>query len=76
MRHSTIPGFGWNLVFKWEFLDEAGRRRRQSNATLPIRTPVIAGGLFAIDRLWFEKLGMYDAEMSVWGGENIGVSVV
>uniref|UniRef100_A0A182PTI8 Polypeptide N-acetylgalactosaminyltransferase n=1 Tax=Anopheles epiroticus TaxID=199890 RepID=A0A182PTI8_9DIPT len=67
-------GFDWNLVFKWEYLSNAERKARQRDPTSPIRTPMIAGGLFVIDKAYFERLGTYDTQMDIWGGENLEIS--
>ena len=65
-------GFDWNLVFKWEYISKEERSLRKSDSTQPIKTPMIAGGLFMINKSYFDKIGKYDMLMDIWGGENLG----
>ena len=47
---------------------------RFSDAAKPIRSPTMAGGLFTMDRAYFNYLGTYDEEMKIWGAENLEMS--
>jgi polypeptide N-acetylgalactosaminyltransferase len=66
-------GFDWSLHFKWDRLTARDHAQRSSNID-PIRTPMIAGGLFSVEKRYFEEIGSYDSEMDIWGGENFEIS--
>lgn len=40
----------------------------------PMPSPIMAGGLLAFERSWFNDLGFYDPMMRLWGGEESEIS--
>lgn len=68
----------WRLDFEWHQLNKEIARRKP-DPFAPHSTPVMAGGLFAIHREWFEKLGWYDEGTQCWldrrleSGRNISI---
>ncbi|KAK8765461.1 LOW QUALITY PROTEIN: polypeptide N-acetylgalactosaminyltransferase 13-like [Amblyomma americanum] len=70
----TWGGFNWKLNFRWYRVPQREVDRRGGDRTLPIRTPTMAGGLFSIDKDYFNELGKYDEGMDIWGGENLELS--
>ncbi|KAI1279614.1 Polypeptide N-acetylgalactosaminyltransferase 1 [Halotydeus destructor] len=64
-------GFGWKMTYRWEPIPEREDIRRAGDRTSPLRPPAFAGGIFSMDREFFNYLGKYDPEMKIWGGENI-----
>ncbi|RCN30793.1 glycosyltransferase, group 2 family protein [Ancylostoma caninum] len=63
---TNVGGFDWGLQFNWHAIPERDRKLR-SRAIDPVRSPTMAGGLFSIDRAYFEKLGTYDPGFDIWG---------
>ncbi|XP_058510971.1 inactive polypeptide N-acetylgalactosaminyltransferase-like protein 5 [Ochotona princeps] len=78
MEYKPAPivrgAFDWALKFKWDnvFSYEMDGPEGPTN---PIRSPAMAGGIFAIDRRYFKKIGQYDKDMNLWGGENLEISL-
>lgn len=64
----------WDLHYRWFPIGAATMASRNKDRTAPFKSPVMAGGLFAIDKDYFNELGTYDEEMDIWGGENIELS--
>ncbi|XP_013143955.1 PREDICTED: putative polypeptide N-acetylgalactosaminyltransferase 9 isoform X2 [Papilio polytes] len=69
----NVGGFDWNLQFNWHPVPARERARHQHTAE-PVYSPTMAGGLFAIDKEFFERLGTYDSGFDIWGGENLELS--
>jgi len=69
----AVGGFDWNLVFNWHGVPQHEKDRRSHQAE-PVHSPTMAGGLFSIDKAFFEKLGAYDSGFDIWGGENLEIS--
>eukprot|EP00048_Salpingoeca_helianthica_P004683 m.79839 g.79839 ORF g.79839 m.79839 type:complete len:615 (-) comp13297_c3_seq2:25-1869(-) len=65
---SLRGGFSWDMQFLWESAPG------DLGPTDPVWTPMIAGGLFSVDRDFFFRTGAYDTAMDVWGGENLEMS--
>merc|ERR1719341_3058215 len=65
--------FEWGMLYK-EGTVPAKELAKNSHHSEPYNAPTHAGGLFAIDRAWFEELGWYDPGLWVWGAENFELS--
>ncbi|XP_067864557.1 polypeptide N-acetylgalactosaminyltransferase 11 [Heptranchias perlo] len=66
-------GFNWGLHFKWDPVP-ASMLNGPEGPTAAIKSPTMAGGLFAMNRNYFNELGQYDSGMDIWGGENLEIS--
>lgn len=65
--------FEWGMLYKETEIPEEEMKERKY-FTEPYKSPTHAGGLFAINREYFLKIGAYDPGLLVWGGENFELS--
>uniref|UniRef100_UPI00398EA7A4 polypeptide N-acetylgalactosaminyltransferase 5 isoform X2 n=1 Tax=Pristiophorus japonicus TaxID=55135 RepID=UPI00398EA7A4 len=66
--------FTWPMTFGWKVIPDEIIKKYNIKEMDPIRCPIMAGGLFSIDKKYFYELGTYDAGLEVWGGENMELS--
>lgn len=65
--------FNWRFDYK-ERPVRAEDMKKRKDPTQEVKSPVMAGGLFAINREFFHELGLYDPGMFIWGGEQYELS--
>ncbi|XP_036885427.1 inactive polypeptide N-acetylgalactosaminyltransferase-like protein 5 [Sturnira hondurensis] len=66
--------FNWHLQFKWDNV-LSYEMDGPEGPIKPIRSPAMSGGIFAINRHYFNEIGQYDKDMNLWGGENLELSL-
>eukprot|EP00047_Mylnosiga_fluctuans_P018827 m.75430 g.75430 ORF g.75430 m.75430 type:complete len:574 (-) comp7817_c0_seq2:3372-5093(-) len=75
----TNQGIGCTLGFLWSLVEhsidiQAKDQAIRKSSVDPVRSPTMAGGLFAAHKSFFDKLGGYDREWGFWGAENLELS--
>ncbi|XP_053669001.1 putative polypeptide N-acetylgalactosaminyltransferase 9 [Anopheles marshallii] len=70
---SFVGAYDWDLNFGW--WGRYSLKKKYDNMMVPFDTPAMAGGLFSINRTFFERLGWYDDGFDIYGIENIELSM-
>ncbi|XP_013148333.1 PREDICTED: polypeptide N-acetylgalactosaminyltransferase 3-like [Papilio polytes] len=66
--------FSWRLHFRWLMPSTEVMKNKAEHPSKPYPSPAMAGGLFAVTKSLFWRLGGYDEGMMIWGAENLELS--
>ena len=64
-------GFNWGLPFRWDLIPFS-KLGGSAGATLPMKSPTVAGELFSLNRNYFIELDSDDGT-NIWEGENLEI---
>ncbi|KAI0207895.1 Polypeptide N-acetylgalactosaminyltransferase 6 [Lamellibrachia satsuma] len=62
--------FSWDLRYTWLRVTEQ-EAARAIETGYPFFSPTLVGCAIAVDKTYFQKIGQFDPDMKIWGGENI-----
>lgn len=68
-----VGGFDWKLNFVWNVIPQE-RYIKLNHPAEPHISPVLPGGIFAINKAFFAHLGYYDEGFDIFGGESMELS--
>ncbi|XP_077467046.1 polypeptide N-acetylgalactosaminyltransferase 17-like [Stigmatopora argus] len=66
-------GYDWQLWCKYILAPKVWKDLKDESA--PIRSPAMIGCSFAVHRVFFGELGLFDPGMEVYGGENVELGI-
>ncbi|XP_047199512.1 polypeptide N-acetylgalactosaminyltransferase 10 [Hippoglossus stenolepis] len=75
--YETQAGDAMRGAFDWEMYYKRipiPAKLQNDDPSEPFESPVMAGGLFAVNTKWFWELGGYDTGLEIWGGEQYEIS--
>jgi len=68
--HGSIGGI-WRFEWNLNLIFTNPPTKTKASPDQPFTSPATSGGIFAIRKDWWNKLGLYDDGMVGWGGDHI-----
>ncbi|XP_041356913.1 polypeptide N-acetylgalactosaminyltransferase 5-like [Gigantopelta aegis] len=70
----AVGTFNWNLDYTWDSDNSDYSSDDKVDNDAPRKSATMPGGLFAVSKKYFLKIGAYDPGLDFWGGENMELS--